>query len=402
MTESTLVVCGALLIPRPEIGRIEVVRDRVLRIQGGVFREVLFQEDADRLAKNANVIDASKSLVTPGLIDCHTHAMFAGGRPDEYFERLGGVSYEGIARRGGGIQKTVRQTREANDETLLALARARLDRFLSFGVTTVEVKSGYGLSLEEELRLLRLIGRLDHRVSTLPTFLGAHTLPSEYEARREAYVEWVREEMLSAVAESKLSAVCDVFCDPIAFSVEESRSILAKAKSLGFAVKLHADQLSDSGGAALAAEIGAVSADHLDFTNHLAMDALARSNTIGVMIPTSSLFLGKRHQPAARAMIERGMRLAISTDCNPGTSHTQNLPLSMALAATELRMTLDEIWLGVTSHAAMALGLVDRGGIAPGQRADLAVWDTLDPRDIPYAFGSAVPSKSVTQGIPTS
>ncbi|MFH1018086.1 MAG: imidazolonepropionase [Pseudomonadota bacterium] len=348
----------------------------------------------------AERVDAAGALVTPGLVDCHTHLLFAGTRADEFFLRLSGASYEEIARRGGGIQRTVSALAAATDAELLRSTRERLDQFLASGVTTVEIKTGYGLSLEQELRSLGLIRKLNHAADVIPTFLGAHTIPSEWRGDRKGYVKLVMEEMLPAVAAKRLSRICDVFLDDTAFTLDEARTILSKALQLGLGVKVHADQMKENGGAELAAELGALSADHLECVSNRGVRALAKKGVVGVLLPGAVFFLGKRGYAPARKLLEAGVRVAISTDSNPGTSMTQNLPLMMTLAAVEMKMTAEEIWPAVTAHAAQALGLVDRGQIMRGALADLVVWDAQDPEEIPYRFGTPRTLQVVRRGTP--
>ncbi len=333
-------------------------------------------------------VDAEGRLVTAGLVDCHTHLVFAGSRSEEFFKRLQGTSYEDIARSGGGIASTVKSTREASDDVLKDLLRKRLDSFLSYGVTTLEVKSGYGLRTEDELRILKIANEMDHPVEIVPTFLGAHVVPPEFEGKRDAYIELVCEEMMPKVKEQNLSNICDVFCDEGAFTVEETRKILARAKGLGFNVKLHADQLKGTGAAELAAEFGALSADHLEQISEAGISSLAKSGTIAVLIPGSVFFLGKRSYAPARKLIEKNVNVAISTDCNPGTSLSENLPLMMSFAAVEMKMSVQEIWAGVTTFPAQAMGLKDRGRFAPGMAADFVVWDAENWEEVPYHYGS--------------
>lgn len=401
-----MIRAGAALLPIENPPYVRCARDIDIIFSGDGIDWVGHADQSAKVVEKhgvEDVIDASSSLITPGLIDCHTHAVFAGSRSDEFFQRLSGSSYEEISKKGGGIHKTVRETRSATDAHLMNLAKQRLDRFLGYGVTTIESKSGYGLSLDHEIRLLSIMNSIVHVVDIIPTFLGAHLIPQEYQNRRDEYVRLVCEEMLPQVKLKKLSNICDVFCDPHAFSVTETEVILQKASALGFQIKLHADQLSSSGGAELAAKFQALSADHLDHISVPGMEKMASANTVGVMVPSCSVFLGKKHQAPARNMISKGMRLAISTDCNPGTSNTTNLLLGMSLAATEMKLSCEEIWAGVTVHAARALGLDDRGSIASRKKADLCLWDTTDPRDIPYQFGSAAPSVVFKNGeqIPT-
>ncbi len=363
-----------------------ILRDAQVVWEGETIAWVGRSADLPKKFESYPEINGEGRLLTPGLVDCHTHILFGGSRPEEFFRRLSGESYESIAKAGGGILSTVASTREASDADLIAGAFSRLERFLEFGVTTVEIKSGYGLSLEQELRLLTLAKNLDHPIEIIPTFLGAHTVPKEFRDRREEYVQLVIEKMLPEA--KKLSSFCDVFCEEGAFNLQEARQILAAAKKLGMQVKVHADQLTNGGGAKLAAELGAVSADHLEQIDEAGMKAMAKAGTVGVLLPGAVFSLGKRTYPPARKMLDAGMKLALSTDCNPGTSHTENLPFMMTLAALEMGMNIEEIWPAVTFHAAQALGLSDRGQIRPGARADLVLWEAEAPEDLAYHYAS--------------
>jgi imidazolonepropionase len=377
-----------------------LVEDAAVAVSGEEIVWVGPRKNVPKTYADAERIDAGGALVTPGLIDCHTHLLFAGNRADEFFERLSGESYESISLRGGGIQRTVDATGRSGDQELLESTRKRLDTFLRYGVTTVEIKSGYGLSAEQELRSLSLIGKLKHAVDTIPTFLGAHAIPAAFKSDRKGYMKILMENMLPALAAKGLSKICDAFVDDTAFTLEEARTILSKASQLGFGIKVHADQLRGNGGAELAAELGALSADHLEYVSESGMAALAKRGVVGVLLPGAVFFLGKRHYPPARKLLEAGVRLAISTDSNPGTSMTQNLPLMMTLAAVELKMTTAEIWPAVTSNAAKALGLTDRGQISRGLSADLVIWDAQRPEEIPYHFGSPRLLRVIRRGKP--
>lgn len=319
--------------------------------------------------------DADGQLVVPGLVDCHTHLAFGGWRADEFARRIRGESYLDIAKAGGGIKSTVRKTRAASSDALEERCSSFLDEILKLGVTTIECKSGYGLSVEEELKLLRIYDRLrkTRKIRIVSTFLGAHVVPDEYSGDPDGYVDLVINQMLPAVARDTLASFCDVFVEEGAFNIERSRAILNAGKELGMRPKLHADQLTDGGGASLAAEVGAVSADHLEHTSKSGMRAMAEAGVVAVALPIASLYL--REQPFnGREFIEQGVRVAVATDFNPGSAPSYHLPLAMTLACTMNRLTPGEVLKGVTLFAAHAIGLSRSiGSIEIGKQADLAV-----------------------------
>jgi imidazolonepropionase len=336
------------------------------------------------------IIDVRGRVVMPGFVDSHTHLVFAGSREDEFEQRLRGASYQEIAARGGGINATVRRVRSASAQELTELARSRLHRLLGFGVTTVEVKSGYGLSLADELKCLEVIARLNAEgpLELVPTFLGAHAVPPEFQHDRDGYVRCLTEEMLPEVARRKLAEFCDVFCETGVFSLAESERILTRARDLGLKLKLHADELTPLGGAELAGRLGAVSADHLLCITEAGIDALAAAGTVATLLPGTAFFLGMKTAPARR-LIERGVRVALASDCNPGTCPTENLPLIGTMACTQMKMLPAEVVTALTLHAAAALGRDDRiGSLEVGKQADLVVWDVKDYRQLFYHFGA--------------
>jgi imidazolonepropionase len=323
------------------------------------------------------VIDCQRRLVVPGLIDSHTHLCFGGWRGDEFEARLQGSSYQQIAAAGGGIARTVAATRGASTGDLQRKARTALDAMLRLGMTTVECKSGYGLDEANELKQLEVYRRLnaDHAVDLVPTFLGAHIVPPEYRRHRDRYVELLCEVLIPRVARQRLARFCDVFVEEGAFTPEEARSILAAARAHGLGLKVHADQLSAGGGAGLAAQLGAVSAEHLEYASDRDIKALAKSRTVAVSLPLASLYLGERYLPA-RKMLAAGVSVAVATDFNPGSAPSYHLPLAMTLACLNQAMTPQEALMGATSVAAQALSLQgDRGSLRPGYRADLAIMD---------------------------
>lgn len=354
----------------------------------------------------AHVVDCGGGVLTPGLVDSHTHAVFGAPRFGEHELRATGVPYLEIARRGGGIHSSVRDLRSRSEDDLFALALPRLQRVMASGTTTVEIKSGYGLSLEDELKTLRVIQRLSYQLPCriVPTVLGAHEIPLEYRSsgeRREEYISLVCDVMLPSVAREGLAAFADVFCEPGVFTVDESRRILSAAHRLGFALKIHADELEGSGGAELAAELGAASADHLAAISPAGIAALAASDTVATLLPSTMLFLGREKQAPARALIDAGVAVALATDFNPGTSPLTNFGVVLTLAVSRLHMRVDEAFLAATANGAAALQLASTvGQIAPGFSADLALWDVTDYREIPYWFGERLCRASWVRGKP--
>ncbi len=375
MNEIGLIANGAVAVAGDEILAVGKSDDIVGRLE---------------LAENCDVISAENHVVTPGLIDPHTHPVFIGTREAEFEMRLAGRSYMEIAQAGGGIRSTVRQVREATNEELYTVSRKTVAALLAHGITTIEAKSGYGLSTEAELKSLEVIRRLNELepVDLYPTFLGAHEVPDEYRDHHEEYVELVIKEMIPEVATRKLALFCDVFCEDGVFTVEESRAILTAARKAGMQLKLHADELKSTGGAELAAEMGAISADHLVFISDKGIEMLAASQTTAVLLPGTSFALGLDKTAPARTMIEKGVIVALSTDCNPGSSMTESLAMIITLAALKLRMTAAEALSAVTVNAACAIGQGERlGRLESGLPADIAIWDMRDYRELPYHYG---------------
>jgi imidazolonepropionase len=338
-------------------------------------------------------VDCQGRVLMPGLVDSHTHAIFGRARADEQELRGAGLDYMEIARRGGGIHASVRDLRGRSEAELIALAVPRLQRLASHGTTTVEVKSGYGLTLEDEMKTLRVIAKVSSIVQLrlVPTFLGAHEVPLEARATadgRSNYISLLVHEMIPRVAQEKLARFADVFCEPGAYTVAESRTILNAALRAGLRVKLHADELRPSGGAELAVELGATSADHLGAITDDGIGALAGSDTVATLLPGTLMFLGKDRQAPARALLDRGAAVALATDFNPGTSPTPNFPLILTLAVSQLRLSAAEAVLAATVNGAAALGMAaETGQVAPGYRADLALFDIEDVRELPYWYG---------------
>ena len=327
--------------------------------------------------------------VTPALIDCHTHLVFGGNRAAEFEQRLGGASYEEIALAGGGILSTVRATRSSSQDDLQHSAAPRLQALKREGVATLEIKSGYGLELETELRMLRAARSLGERfgVSVRTTFLGAHTLPPEYSGRADRYIDLLCDAILPAAVEEGLVDAVDAYCERIAFSPDQVWKLFARAGSLGLPVKLHADQLSDGGGAGLAARAQALSADHLEYSSDEGLRAMAGSGTVAVLLPGAFLTLREDRKPPLARLRELDVPVALATDCNPGTSPVCSIRVIMNLAVALFGMTPEECLAGVTREAARALGLHDRGTLAPGKRADIAIWNVGHPRELSYWLG---------------
>ncbi|HEY7192105.1 MAG TPA: imidazolonepropionase [Gemmatimonadales bacterium] len=378
---------------------VEVLQDAAVLIDGNRIAWVGGRADAPR-AHDIRVQEVT-GVLFPGFVDCHTHGVFGAPRLEDQERRALGLDYKAIAAAGGGILESVRDVRARSEAELEALTRARLEALIARGSTTIEVKSGYGLELNAELKQLRVIHRLRESLpaTLVPTFLGAHEVPAEYRSRRAEYVRLVCEEMIPTVAREHLAVSCDVFCEPGVFTVRESREILQAAARHGLRVKLHADELEGAGGAELAAELGALSADHLAAISDAGIRALAASDTVAVLLPATMIFLGKRTQAPARRLIDAGAAVALATDFNPGTSPTMSLPLVMALGVSQLGLRHAEVVTAVTSNAAAALGLAgERGQIAPGYVADLVLAPVDDWREVAYWMGRDVVSAVWTAG----
>ena len=334
--------------------------------------------------------DLGGAWVTPGLIDCHTHLVFGGDRAGEFEQRLKGATYEEISRAGGGIRSTVAKTRAATEDELFDSAARRLKALLAEGVTTVEIKSGYGLDVDSEMKMLRVARRLGEAfpVTIRTTFLGAHAVPPEYQGRQSDYVDLVAGPMLKAVAEAGLADAVDVFAERIAFSSEETARIFAAAKAHGLPVKLHADQLSNQNGAALAARFGALSAEHLEHASEDGIAAMGRAGTVAVLLPGAFYFLRDTTMPPIGLMRRYVVPIAVASDCNPGSSPTLSLLLMLNMACTLFRLTPEEALAGVTRNAARALGLTDRGVLEAGKAADFVAWDISHPAELSYWIGA--------------
>jgi imidazolonepropionase len=373
---------------------LEVIRDGAALIEGdrilAIGPSAALRRD-ERLQGSIS-LDVSNCVVGPGFVDSHTHPVFASTRHEEYEMRIQGASYESIAAAGGGIRNSVRTLRAASELSLLARTRQHCHQFLAHGTTTIEAKSGYGLDLANELKILQVIDHLrndpENSLEIIPTFLGAHEIPDEYRDRRGDYVDLVCDKMIPMVAARELAMFCDVFCEAGVFSVEESRRILKTAESHGLGMKLHADQLTHSGGTRLAVELGAASADHLEYIDDCDIALLASSSVVATLLPGASFHLGATKFAPARKLLEAGVTVALATDFNPGTSPTVNMQAILSIAGSSLRMTPEEAFAAATLGGARALRLDDRlGSLTPGKQADLVVYDVEDYRLIPYHYG---------------
>ena len=378
-----------------------LVPDGALVVQGATLKWVgpLAELPEALRAQCSTQHDAGGALITPGLIDCHTHLVYGGDRAAEFEQRLQGVGYEEIARQGGGIASTVRATRQASAPELQASAARRLRHLLAEGVTTLEIKSGYGLALEHERKCLQVARALgtEHAVAVRTTFLGAHALPPEFAGQSDAYMDEVLRMLPVLHAEGLVDAV-DAFCERIAFSTAQTARLFEAARALSLPVKLHAEQLSDSGGAQLAASFDALSCDHLEWLSEEGAAAMAQADSVAVLLPGAFYFLRETKLPPMDLLRRHGVPMAVSTDCNPGTSPCTSLLLMLNMACTLFRLTPEEALAGVTRHAAQALGLKDRGVLAPGMRADFVLWDVTHPAQLAYALGANPLIQTVFEG----
>ena len=381
--------------PRPRVGReinkLEIIANGGMQVRDGIIEAVgRSAEIAHTAPRDAEIVDAGNRVVLPGFVDAHAHPVFAGNRVDEFEQRAGGATYEEIAAAGGGIRSTVRKTRAATQEQLAEETLGHLRWFLQCGTTTLEAKSGYGLSLADELKMLRVIRDLKTciPIELVPTFLGAHAIPEEHRDSPARYVEEVMNEMLPEVVSENLAEYCDVFCEGGYFDVDTSRNILTAAKRHGLGLRMHADQLTNSSAAVLAAELGAVTADHLEQTEDEGIAAMRSAGVQPVLLPGSVYSLGKTRYPRARAMIDAGLAVVLATDFNPGSSPTASIPMILSIAATQMKMTPAESVTAATINAAYSLGRGSKvGSLEVGKVGNFAVFDSADYRELAYYFG---------------
>lgn len=393
---------GARVKTAGEMSDLGVIENASVLMEDGVFRWIGGPNDkSPKLNEDVTVVDASKKIALPGFVDSHTHLVFAGSREDEFAMRAGGKTYQQIAEQGGGILSTVRDTRHASKRELKQLARRRLDAMLQHGTTTVEIKSGYGLDEESEIKMLECIQELarEQYSTIVATFLGAHAFPPEFRNSREAYIDLICDRMLPYIGKRSLAQFCDVFCDAGYFSVDQSRRILEKARELGLGIKVHAEELAPSGGSALAAGLRAVSADHLEHIDDASIGLLKSAGVVATLLPGVSFFLNHGYAPA-RKLIDAGVPVAIASDFNPGSCMSFNMPLMMTIACTHMGMTPEEAITASTLNAAAALNLSqDYGSIETGKKADIVLYDVPNYRYLAYHFGTNHVSLIVKHGV---
>ncbi|MFS0690116.1 imidazolonepropionase [Sporosarcina sp. 179-K 8C2 HS] len=378
---------------RKEMSELGIIEDGSVWIENGVITAIGTTEELERQygdrASEADVIDATGRLVTPGLVDPHTHVVYGGSREREFEMRLEGATYMEIMNAGGGIHATTRMTREATEDELVEQSSRRLDSFLKHGVTTVEGKSGYGLDLETELKQLRATKRLNetHPIDIVPTFMGAHAVPQEYKGNEDEYINSIINDMLPVVAEEKLAVFNDVFCEVGVFTPEQSERILEAGKKLGLIPKIHADEIESYGGAELAAKVGAISAEHLLKASDEGIKQMAEAGVIACLLPATALFL-REEAAKGRQMVDEGVAVAISTDCNPGSSPTTSMPLVMNLACISMRLTPAEALVAATMNAACAIRMEDKvGSLEVGKQGDVVMWNISNYQELQYLFG---------------
>lgn len=389
MSTATLIIKNArqlLTIKRYDLGIIE---NGAIIVEKGVIKKVTNSSNLPaNETKNTIEVDATGCVVMPGFVDCHTHLVFAGDRANEFEMRIGGKTYKEIIESGGGIMATVQPTRKASEAELYKLASARIEAMIDWGTTTVEIKSGYGLDTESELKILRVIKRLqeDDRVTIVPTFLGAHSVPPG--TKKEDYIREITDQMIPEVAKENLAKFCDVFCENFVFNASESKKILNRAKEFGLAPKIHADEIEQSGGAETAAEVGAISAEHLLYPSQTGLKKMKEKDVIAVLLPSTALFLQSKDHPPVEEMRKLGLRIALGSDYNPGTSMVYQMPIIVSLACLLYRLTIAEALIGATLNSAKALGLQEKvGSLEVGKQVDILILDIPNYQHIPYQFG---------------
>jgi imidazolonepropionase len=389
----------------PRIGQelrdLGIVPDGAMLISDSRIVAVGTRAEIEPQAKDAEVIDAGGRLVTPGFVDAHTHLVFAGNRADEFEKRCAGMTYQEIAAQGGGIRSTVRKTRAASEDQLLQAATRHAKWFLQGGTTTIEAKSGYGLTVEDELKILRVIRRIRETtpLRTVPTFLGAHEIPEEFAGRADDYVTLIVEEMLPRVTNRKLAEFCDIFCEAKVFNLDQSRRVLTAAKSHGLGLRMHADQFTSFGASDLAGELGAKTCDHLEQTQPASIAALKAAGVQPVLLPASVYAIGSHKYPVARDMIGAGLAVVLATDFNPGSSPTTSMRMVMSLACTQMKMTPAEALTAATINAAYSLNRGSEiGSLEAGKTADFIIHDAEDYRELPYFFGDQRPASVFARG----
>ena len=374
-----------------ELGGLGIIPDGGLLAANGRITHIGKTPEIEKLCqRDTEVVDARGCAVLPGFVDAHTHLVFAGNRLEDFESRARGETYEQIANRGGGIQTTVQATRAASEEDLFALAKGRASWFLKNGTTTIEAKSGYGLTLKDELKILRVIRRVgtETPLETVPTFLGAHAFPAEFRENHGGYTSLIIDKMLPAIGEEKLAEYCDIFCEQNYFDVDDSRRILTAAKQHGLKLRMHVDQLTNSGGATLAADLAAITADHLEQTGADGISALAKAGVQPVLLPGSVYALGSKKYPKARQMIDAGLAVALATDFNPGSSPSASIPMMLSLAVTQMRMSPAEAITAATINAAASLGRIESiGSLEAGKLANFVIYNCDEYRELAYWFG---------------
>ncbi len=394
---------GKLYSPDPDnFGKISITDNCSVKIRDGIIEDIIPAEvevNAPVIEKY-DILDAKGKSVLPGFIDSHAHPVFAALRNNEFEMRNAGKSYLEIAEAGGGIKNSVRKLRAMSEDDLFRISRKRVLEFLKFGTTTLEAKSGYGLTVDDEIKMLKVIRRLNEElpIDLVPTFLGAHDTPEEYKEDREGYISLLINEMIPKIAEEKLAVACDIFIEKNYYTIEEGRRILTAAKKHGLDVKIHADQLTCNGGSGLAAELGALSSDHLEYISDSDIDTMIGKGTVFNLMPGASFFIGMKDFPPARKIIDRGGICALSTDFNPGTCYCYSLPFIMTVSAIYLHMSAEELVWAATAGGARALGLTDRGRIEKGAAGDLLVMDIKELSEIPYSMGMNLVRKVIKNG----